>query len=144
MSQDTQKKRVLFICTHNSARSQMAEAFLKTLFGERFDAYSAGTHPKGVHPHAIKVMREGGIDISTTRSKSIDEFCGMKFDYVITVCDIEKEACPFFPDGEKYIHKSFEDPSTCEGTDEGKMAIFRRVRDEIREWIENTFGKDGA
>ena len=142
MSKNTQKKSVLFICTHNAARSQMAEGFLRTLYGKHFDAYSAGTHPSAIHPDAIRVMREEGIDISTHRSKSIDEFKGIPCDYVITVCDSAKETCPFFPNGEKHIHRSSEDPARCRGTDEEKLALLRQVRDEIKDWIDNTFGKD--
>ena len=139
MSKNTQKKSVLFICTHNTARSQMAEGFLRTLYGKHFNAYSAGTHPSAIHPYTIRVMWEVGIDISIYRSKSTDEFLEMKCDYVITVCDSAKESCPFFSGGKKYIHKSFEDPTQCEGTKEEKVALFRRVRDEIKDWIECTF-----
>lgn len=135
------KKRVLFICTHNSARSQMAEAFLRFLYGNRYEVYSAGTEPKEINPYAIKVMEEIGIDISKQRSKSIEELLGMDFDHVITVCDKAKEACPFFPGGKNYTHKGFEDPSEFNGSDKEKLDFFRRIRDEIRDWIEKTFGK---
>jgi len=136
------KKKVLFICTHNSAHSQIAEGLLRTLYGDRFDAYSAGTHPSCVNPYAIKVMKEIGIDISEQRSKSIEEFRGIKFDYVITVCDNAKESCPFFPDGLKYLHKSFEDPSQFSGTREKMLSAFRRVRCEIKDWIEKSFSQE--
>ncbi len=109
------KKKVLLICTHNSARSQMAEGLLNALYGNKYKAYSAGTKPSTVNPYAINAMAEIGIDISKNRSKSIDEFQGMKFDYVITVCDNAKETCPFFPGGEEYLHKSFDDPSDFNG-----------------------------
>lgn len=128
------KKRVLFICTHNSARSQMAEAFLNSHYGDRYEAHSAGTEPKTVNPYAIKVMGEIGIDITNHRSKSISEFRDENFDYVVTVCDHAKESCPFFP-GEKIIHKRFEDPSEFKGTEEEILVKTRRVRDEISSWI---------
>ncbi len=134
------KKKVLFICTHNSARSQMAEGFLKTLFGDRYEAYSAGTHPTKVNPYAIKAMAEIGIDISNHRSKSIEEFRGVRFDYVVTVCDNAKENCPFLPGAKVYLHKSFKDPSEAKGMEEEIMRVFRRIRDEIKNWIEETFG----
>jgi len=135
------KKKVLFICTHNSARSQMAQAFLNHLCGDRYLAFSAGTKPSGVNPYAVEVMREVGINISHHRSKSVKEFEGEEFDYVITVCDSAKEECPYFAGGKKQIHKSFPDPSSYEGTREEKLEFFRKVRDEIKEWIEETFGK---
>ena len=138
------KKKVLFICTHNSARSQMAEALLRVLYGERYEAYSAGTQPSKINPYAIKVMAEIGIDISKHCSKSIEELHNMKFDYVVTVCDHVKETCPFFPGGGKYFYKGFEDPSELKGEDIEIMIGFRRIRNEIKEWIEKTFGeKDG-
>ncbi|MEM2082688.1 MAG: arsenate reductase ArsC [Candidatus Bathyarchaeia archaeon] len=134
------KKRVLFICTHNSARSQMAEGFLRALYGDEYEAYSGGTEPKGIDPRAVKVMAEVGVDISGQRSKGLGEFGGWGFDYVVTVCDRAKEACPFFPGGKIFLHKGFEDPSQLKGTEEEILAGFRRVRDEIRDWIEETFG----
>ncbi len=127
------KKRVLFICTHNSARSQMAEGILNHLFGDKYRAFSAGTKPSGVNPLAIEVMKKIGIDISNHRSKSLKEFEGQEFDYVITVCDSAKEECPYFAGGRKHIHKSFPDHSGYEGTEEEKLEFFRKVRDEIRE-----------
>lgn len=137
------KKRLLFICTHNSARSQMAEGLINALLGDKYIAYSAGTKPTNVNPLVIKAMSEIGIDISHHRSKSIDEFKGEKFDYVITVCDNVKDICPFFPGGKKYIHKSFPDPSSFEGTEEEKLEFIRKVRDEIKNWIEEKFVKGG-
>lgn len=134
------KKKVLFICTHNSARSQMAEALLRTLYGNRYEAYSAGTRPSRVHPCAMQVMAEVGADLSKHRSKSIEEFRGWVFDYVVTVCDHAKETCPFFPGGKKYLHSGFKDPSAVHGTEEDTLREFRRVRDNIREWIVTTFG----
>jgi len=135
------KKKVLFICTHNPARSQMAEGILRTLYGDRYEAYSAGTQPTKVNPYAIKVMSEIGIDISNHRSKSAEEFRGKEFDYVVTVCDNAKEACPFFPGGKTYLHKGFKDPSEFKGNENEIVAEFRRVRDEIKRWIEETFGE---
>ena len=132
-------KKVLFICTHNSARSQMAEGIVNTLLSNKLIAYSAGTEPKEVNPYAIKVMEEIGIDISRHRSKSVYEFKEEKFDIVVTVCDHAKETCPFFPGARKYIHKGFEDPSSVEGEEKEKLAKFRKIRDEIKDWIINTF-----
>ena len=138
---DSLKKKVLFICTHNSARSQMAEGLLNALYGDRYKAYSAGIEPTKVNPYAVEVMAEIGIDLSRQRSKSIEEFREKNFDYVITLCDHAKEACPFFP-GEKILHKSFEDPSKFKGTEEEILEETRRIRDEIKYWLEITFGKE--
>jgi arsenate reductase len=135
------KKKILFICTHNSARSQIAEGFIKHQYGEQFEAFSAGTKPTKVNPYAIRVMSEIGIDISKHKSKSINNFEGMEFDYVVTVCDQAKESCPFFPAAKFFIHKSFEDPSSLEGTEEEILANFRKARQKIREWIENEIVK---
>lgn len=129
------KKRVLFLCTHNSARSQMAEGLLRHLAGDRFDVASAGTEETRVHPLAIEAMREAGIDISAHRSKTLDAFTGQHFDLVITVCDRANESCPIFP-GTHRIHWSFEDPSAATGTDEQRLHAFRTVRDAIRERLE--------
>jgi len=134
------RKTILFICTHNSSRSQMAEGFIKALYSDKYKAYSAGTTPSSVNPYAIRVMKEIGIDISNQRSKSINEFRGEIFDYVVTVCDNARETCPFFP-GKKVIHRGFQDPASVEGREEEKIAIFRKVRDEIKHWIIETFGK---
>jgi len=133
------KKRVLFICTHNSARSQMAEGIMNALYGDKFQAFSAGTNPSKVNPLAIEVLKEIGIDISHHRSKSIDEFKGETFDYVVTVCDNAKENCPYFPGGKKYVHRGFIDPASVEGTYEEKLSAFRKVRDEILNWIKEFF-----
>lgn len=135
------KQTVLFICTHNSARSEMAEGLLNALFGDRYQAYSAGIEPTQVNPYAAKVMTEIGIDISMQRSKSIAEFRKRNFDYVITVCNHAREVCPFFP-GEKILHKSFKDPSEFKGTQDEILRKVRRVRDEIKSWIEETLGKE--
>jgi arsenate reductase len=136
-------KSVLFICMHNSARSQMAEAFLNALCGDRYKAKSAGITPTQINPYVAKAMAEIGIDLSTHRSKSILEFQGKTFDYVVTVCDAAREACPFFP-GEKEIHKNFPDPSTFKGSEEEILQKVRVVRDEIKEWIESTFCKENV
>jgi len=136
--ENTKKKKVLFICTHNSARSQMAEGILRALYPERYETYSAGTDPLEVNPHAVKVMEEIGIDISRHRAKSIQEFRDELFDYVVTVCDQAKESCPFFP-GRKVIHKSFPVPSLRTGTEDEIVEGFREVRDELILWITNAF-----
>ena len=141
MCSSENKKRVIFICTHNSARSQMAEGFLRELYGNTYDAFSAGTHPSRVKPYAIEVMKEKNIDLSLHASKSIYQFRDMEFDYVITVCDGARETCPVFPNGKMILHKRFEDPTQGTGDEEAKRALFRRVRDEINSWIVETFGK---
>ena len=138
MNQTHEKKKVLFICTHNSARSQMAEGLMNGFHGDHFQAWSAGTEPSEVNPYVIRVMAEIGIDISGHRSKSLDGFLDQEFDYVVTVCDHAREACPFFPGGKERIHKGFEDPAIFEGNKQGKLETFRRIRDEIEAWIEET------
>jgi arsenate reductase (thioredoxin) len=124
-------KRVLFLCTHNSARSQMAEGLLRELGGDQFEVFSAGTEATRVHPLAIAAMNELGIDISHQRSKRLDQYRGQRFDYVITVCDKASEACPIFPDHPERIHWSFEDPSAAAGSDAQRLQAFRNIRDEI-------------
>jgi arsenate reductase len=141
MAMPTEKKKVLFICTHNAARSQMVEGLLRALHGDRYEVFSAGTEPDRVSPHAIRVMDQIGIDISGHRSKNATEFLDQKFDYAVTVCDSANESCPYFPGGKKILHHSFEDPSALTGTDEKIMAGFRYIRNEIRSWIENEFIK---
>lgn len=126
------KKRVLFLCTHNSARSQMAEGLLGDMAGDRFEAFSAGTEATRVHPLAIAAMREIGVDISNQRSKTLREFTGQHFDYVITVCDRANETCPLFANGTQRIHWSFDDPSAATGTEEERLRAFRNVRDGIQ------------
>ena len=115
---------------------------LRALCCERYEAYSAGTRPLGVNPYAIKVMAEIGINISNHRSKSVEEFHGKEFDYVVTLCDSAKEACPFFPGGKNCLHKGFKDPSETKGDESRVLEEFRRVRDEIRKWIEKTFSEN--
>ena len=128
-------KRVLFLCTGNSARSQMAEGLLRHDAAGRFDAVSAGTKPGGVRVEAIAAMAEIGIDISAHRSKSIDEFLDRPPDLLITVCDSARETCPVFPGAVERLHWPFEDPAAVEGSDEERLAAFRRVRDQIRDRI---------
>jgi arsenate reductase (thioredoxin) len=126
------RKKVLILCTGNSARSQMAEGLLRHMSGDKFEVSSAGVAPTHVRPEAIEVMREIGIDISGNRSKSVAEFAGWQFDYVITVCDNANQQCPMFPGKTKRIHWSIEDPAAVEGDEEAKLTVFRRVRDELR------------
>jgi arsenate reductase len=130
------KPRVLFLCTHNSARSQMAEGLLRALTEDRFEVHSAGTEATLVRPLAIRAMEEIGIDISGQESKTLERYLGEPFDYVITVCDEANEACPFFPGAKNRLHWSLEDPSQAEGSEDERLAVFRRVRDEIGERIE--------
>ncbi|HAX44587.1 MAG TPA: arsenate reductase ArsC [Bryobacteraceae bacterium] len=129
------KPFVLILCTGNSARSQMAEGLFRHALGHAFQFASAGTRPSMVRPEAIAVMAEAGIDISGHRSKSADEFTGRQIHCVITVCDHAKEACPVFPGAPKRIHCSFEDPAAVQGTEAERLSAFRRVRDQIQEWI---------
>jgi arsenate reductase (thioredoxin) len=124
--------RVLILCTGNSARSQIAEGLLRHDGGAAFQVSSAGAKPSRVRPEAIAVMGEIGIDISRHRSKSVDEFAGQAFDYVITVCDNAKESCPVFPAATKRIHWSLEDPAAVQGSEEERLAEFRRARDQLR------------
>ena len=138
------KKQILFLCTGNSCRSQMAEGWTNYLQKEDFKAYSAGISPKGVDPRAVKVMTEAGIDISDQKSKDIDSLGDMEFDYVVTLCDNANEACPFFPAKTKLMHRGFDDPpKLSEGlTDEEKaLKHYRRVRDEIKAFVENIEGE---
>jgi arsenate reductase len=138
------KARVLILCTGNSARSQMAEGLLRHDAGDRFEVFSAGTRPSVVRAEAIAVMRELGIDLAGHRSKSVDAFAGQSFDYVLTVCDNAKESCPIFPGATVKIHRSFEDPASFDGSEEERLALFRRVRDEIREYLRKFPGSDLA
>ena len=137
MSEDSRSRsmRILFLCTHNSSRSQMAEGFLRARGGERYAVFSAGTHPRSVHPFAIQVMGEIGIDISEAaghRAKSLDEFIGQPpMDLIVTVCDQAAEECPFFPGARRQEHWSFSDPSAATGTETERLAAFRSVRDRI-------------
>ena len=129
------KKRILILCTGNSARSQMAEGLLRHDAGDRLDVFSAGTKPSRVRPEAISVMRELGIDISDHRSKSVDEFASRRFDCVLTVCDNAKETCPIFLGGAVTLHRAFADPALVQGSEEHRLAAFRAVRDELRQYL---------
>lgn len=135
------KTRVLFLCTHNSARSQMAEGFLRAMAGDRFEAQSAGTEKTSVNPLAIRVMAERGIDLRGHASKVYDRLMQEHWDYLVTVCDDANERCPFVPGSVKRLHWSFEDPSRARGTEEERLRVFRRVRDQIEqrlaEWLQN-------
>lgn len=131
------KKSILVLCTGNSARSQMAEGLIRSVFGERFEVFSAGTKPSIVRPEAIKAMAEIGIDISHHRSKSVDEFANQEIDYVLTVCDNAKENCPYFPARTRLIHHAFADPAEIEDSEEMRLNAFRSVRDEIAAFAKN-------
>jgi len=137
------KKRVLFICTHNSARSQMAEAFLNVLAPSEYVAFSAGTAPGTLNQYVVEAMKEIGIDISNNKTKSVNQFLEEQFDYVVTVCDKANEACPYFPGGKRRIHKNFDDPSTFTGAREEILKKVRIVRDEIRAFVLEYFNLGG-
>jgi arsenate reductase len=146
-----EKKKVLFLCTHNSARSQMAEGLLRGIYGDRYESYSAGVKATTVNPLAVLAMKEIGIDISSQYSKTPQEFQDTIFDVAVTVCDNAKTACPICstnlelpsksPRAKEVIHYSFEDPAAAVGSEEEKLEVFRRVRDEIKDWISKTFGE---
>ena len=136
-------KKILFLCTHNAARSQMAEGFVNARYGDRYEAYSAGSEPTEVHRCAVAVMAEVGIDISAHRAKSLDVFNDASFDYVVTMCADAQENCPIFPGG-TYLHHAFADPFLSIVADSDSCASFRHVRQQIREWIEETFGKNSS
>ncbi|HEY3972831.1 MAG TPA: arsenate reductase ArsC [Candidatus Sulfotelmatobacter sp.] len=129
------KQSVLILCTGNSARSQMAEGLLRHDAGDRFEVFSAGVNPSKVRPEAIAVMRELDIDITGQRSKHESEFAGQNFDYVLTVCDNAREVCPIFPVETRTIHHSFVDPADHKGSEEERLAVFRAVRDQLREYL---------
>lgn len=137
------KRTVLFICTHNAARSQMAEGLVNHLLGERYEAYSCGTEPGTVNPYVVTVMGELGIDLTTHRVKSVTEYASRQFDYVVTLCDHARDTCPFFP-GETILHQPFEDPARFTGRNDAVLAQVRRVRDAIRAWIIATFDQPDA
>jgi len=137
----SEKKRVLILCTGNSARSQMAEGLFRHEAGDQFEVYSAGTHPSHVRPEAIAVMQEIGLDISGHRSKSVEEFIGQEFAAVITVCDNAKESCPVFPGRTQRLHWPFEDPAAIQGSEEERKAAFRIIRDQIHGRIRLYLGK---
>ena len=134
------KKRILFLCTHNSCRSQMAEGLVNHFLGDRYEAFSAGTEATRVNPRATQVMAEIGIDISSHRSKTLDEFAEEPFDQVVTLCGDANEKCPLFIGGTQRLHQGFDDPSRLVGTEEEVLPEFRRVRDEIKTWVLAYFG----
>jgi arsenate reductase len=127
--------RVLFVCTGNSARSVMAEALLRHHGGDRFEVFSAGTEPKGVNPRTLRILSEAGIDASFARSKSVTEFLGQSFDYVVTVCDQARQSCPVFPGVHESLHWGYEDPAAATGTDDQQMAVFRKVFIQMAERV---------
>jgi arsenate reductase len=148
-SDKTDKTKVLFLCFHNSARSQIAEGLLRTLYRDKYEVYSAGIEESQVDPRAVKVMSEIGIDISNQRSKGMNEYRGTLFDLAVTVCDKAKEMCPICGvslkapttvlASKETIHKTFKDPATANGSEEDQLVVFRQVRDEIKDWIGQTF-----
>jgi arsenate reductase len=146
MSKDRDKIKVLFLCTGNSSRSQIAEGWARHLKNEVIDAYSAGILPIGISSRAIKVMSEASVDISNHKSKHVDELKGIDFDYVVTLCDNAAENCPAFQGKTKIIHKPFEDPNLAVGSAESVLAVFRKVRDQIKAFVEkmpgNLYGAD--
>jgi arsenate reductase len=149
-SRDLGRKKILFLCARNSARSQMAEGLLRSMFGDKYEAYSAGVIATSVDPRAVKVMAEIGIDITGQRSKASEEFHDTVFSLAVTVCDRARQACSIcsaqldlstaYPKAKEVIHRSFEDPAAATGREEEQLEAFRRVRDEIKDWIIETFG----
>jgi len=135
---------VLFVCTHNSSRSQMAEGLLRDRYGDRYEVRSAGTSPGGVNPFAVAAMDEVGIDISDHTSDPVDSYADTTHDIVVTVCDDAAEKCPYIPAQKENLHRGFEDPSAVTDPDEEKRAAFRRIRDELADWIDATFGPTSA
>jgi len=142
------KRRVLFLCTHNSARSQMAEGFLRSMASDYFEVASAGTEATRVHPLALGAMREVGIDLRSHTSKTVDHVIDHPWDYVITVCDAANEACPVFPRKTSRLHWSFRDPSRATGMEEERLEVFRQVRDQIKtrisEWLGGSVARDAG
>jgi len=138
------KPKVLFLCTGNSARSQMAEGYLRHTAGDRFEPMSAGIEPKGLNPLAVEAMREIGVDISRQTSKDVATLLGQYIPYVVTVCDNAEEHCPIFPGTWKFLHWSLEDPALATGTHDEKLAVFRRVRDQLIQHIAREFVQDSA
>jgi arsenate reductase (thioredoxin) len=136
-------RKVLFLCTGNSCRSQMAEGWLRHYAGDRAEVFSAGTKPAGLNPMAVAVMHESGVDISSQRSKHIDELAKEDFLFVITVCDAAREQCPVFPGALYQLHWSFDDPAAAPGNEEERLALFRRVRDETEEHVRTFVYREG-
>jgi len=135
----TRVKKILFLCTHNAARSQIAEGLVNARYDDRYKAYSAGNEPTSVHPCAVEVMAEIGVDISSKRAKSLDEFNDASFDYVVTMCADAAENCPIFPGGVEYLDHAFPDPVTAITDERDRCKPFRQARDEIEQWIASTF-----
>jgi arsenate reductase (thioredoxin) len=133
------KTKILFICSHNAARSQMAEAIANSKFGDILEASSAGSSPTRIDPYAITVMKELGIDISKNRAKHLSEFTGMRFNYAVTLCSDDEDFCPFFPDADEHLHHSVNEPVGSAKTEEGRLAAMRSMRDDILAWIRRTF-----
>jgi len=134
------KKRILFICEKNSARSQIAEALINYFYGDKYEAYSAGTRPAEINKYVVQALKKYyGIDISNKRSKSVDEFLNQSFDYVISVCDPAKESCPLFQGGKKFIHKNFVEPISTSRNEEEIIALYKQLIEEIKKWIDETF-----
>ncbi len=132
---ETTPIRVLFVCTGNSARSVMAEALLRHHGKDRFEVHSAGTEPKGINPLTLRILAEAGIDASFARSKSVTEFLGQSFDYVVTVCDQARQSCPVFPGVHESLHWGYEDPAAAEGSEEERQAVFRKVFIQLAERV---------
>jgi arsenate reductase len=138
------KMKILFLCVNNSVRSQMAEGLMRKLYGDRFDVYSAGSRATAVNPYAVRVMEEIGADISGQRSKSVEEYIGQDMDYVVTLCDDPGGTCPVFPGGGRRLHRPFTDPARYSGNEREMLGIFRRVRNEIDDWLQETFAGEAA
>jgi arsenate reductase len=128
-------RKILFLCTANSCRSQMAEGWMRHLHGDEFEVHSAGIKPSRIHPLAVRVMKEAGVDISAQVSKHLRVVKDVEFDYVVTVCDDARASCPIFPGKTKVLHAGFEDPAAVKGSEEAALAVFRRVRDQIRDYV---------
>jgi arsenate reductase len=139
MSSTKEKERILFMCIHNSARSQMAEGFFKEFYGENYDVYSAGSDPMDIESMAIVAMAEIGIDISEQNPNSLKDYEGQEFDYIVTICGNPYNACPFFVGGKKYFKQPFEDISSFKGSKEEKLELFRNIRDELGDWVQELF-----
>lgn len=154
MSVNRARVKILFLCTGNTCRSQMAEGWARHLKADTIEAWSAGTEPRAVDPRAVRVMAEAGVDISAQRSKSVDELPAADFDFVVTLCDSAKEACPYFPARVRVVHRGFDDPPSLAAgarSEEEALAHYRRVRDEIRafvetlpSWLEAAAGQDAS
>jgi arsenate reductase len=134
-----QKKVVLFVCTHNSARSQLAEAILRQKYHKFYQVFSAGTQPTDINPYILQILIDMGIDTSKLESKHVNMFLGKEIDFVVTVCNSAQETCPFFPNAKQYLHKNFDDPNSFTGTAENIFKEVNRVKKEIADWIEEEF-----